>query len=60
MEIIIVLLPLAILLGAFFVGAFIWATRKGQYDDLETPRFRMLLEDKKLNPIAQPTRKDER
>ena len=60
MEIIIVLLPLAILLGAFFVGAFIWATRKGQYDDLETPRFSMLLVEKKLNPIAQPTRKDER
>jgi cbb3-type cytochrome oxidase maturation protein len=60
MEIIIVLLPLAILLGAFFVGAFIWAARKGQYDDMETPRFRMLLEDKKINPMTQPLRKDER
>lgn len=60
MEIIIVLLPLAILLGAFFVGAFIWATKKGQYDDVETPRFRMLLEDQKINPLTQPSRKDER
>lgn len=48
MEIIIVLLPLALLLGATFIGAFIWSARKGQYDDLETPRFRILLEDKKL------------
>lgn len=47
MEIIIILIPLALILGAFFVVAFIWSAKKGQYDDLETPRFRMLLEDKK-------------
>jgi cbb3-type cytochrome oxidase maturation protein len=45
MEILIVLLPLALLLGATFVVAFIWSAKKGQYDDLETPKFRMLLED---------------
>lgn len=45
MEILIVLLPLAILMGATFVGAFIWSVKRGQYDDLETPRYRMLLED---------------
>ncbi|EQC43039.1 cytochrome oxidase maturation protein, cbb3-type-like protein [Bacteriovorax sp. BSW11_IV] len=27
---------------------FVWATKEGQYDDLETPAHRMLLEDKKL------------
>lgn len=48
MEIMTILLPLALLLGGFFIFAFIWSTRKGQYDDLETPRFRMLLDDKKL------------
>ena len=58
MEIIIILIPLALLLGATFVGAFIWSTRKGQYDDLETPRFRMLLEDKKLTNIKPTQRKD--
>lgn len=58
MEIIVILLPLAILLGATFVGAFIWAARKGQYDDLETPKFRMLLEDKKLTNITSTTRKE--
>lgn len=55
MEIIVVLLPLALLLGATFIGAFIWSARKGQYDDLETPRFRILLEDKK---ITTQSRKD--
>lgn len=48
MEIIIILLPLAIFLGAAFVAAFIWAATRGQYDDLETPRYRILLEDKNL------------
>lgn len=48
MEIMIVLLPLALLLGATFIVAFIWSAKKGQYDDLETPRFRMLLEDNKI------------
>ena len=57
MEIIVVLLPLALLLGAFFIFAFIWATKKGQYDDLETPKYRMLLDEKNIN--QKPTsRKD--
>jgi cbb3-type cytochrome oxidase maturation protein len=45
MEIMIILLPLALFLGGVFLAAFIWSARKGQYDDLETPRFRMLLDD---------------
>ena len=54
MEVIVILLPLALLLGIFFIGAFIWSARKGQYDDLETPRFRMLLDDQKIN-TSNPT-----
>lgn len=45
MEVMIILLPLALLLGGFFVAAFIWSAKKGQYDDVETPKFRMLLDD---------------
>lgn len=40
------LIPIALLLAAFFIGGFIWMTKKGQYDDLETPGLRMLFEDK--------------
>ena len=58
MEIIIILIPLALILGAFFVVAFIWSAKKGQYDDLETPRFRMLLEDKKITTKVLTPRKD--
>jgi cbb3-type cytochrome oxidase maturation protein len=58
MEVIVVLLPLALLLGAFFIFAFIWSARKGQYDDLETPRFRMLLDDQKISKSTPTSIKD--
>ena len=58
MDIIVVLIPLALLLAGFFIFAFVWSARKGQYDDLETPRFRMLLEDKKINTTNIKTLKD--
>jgi cbb3-type cytochrome oxidase maturation protein len=60
MEVIVVLLPLALILGAFFIFAFIWSAKKGQYDDLETPRFRMLLDDKKISSHNSTSIKDEK
>jgi cbb3-type cytochrome oxidase maturation protein len=45
MSVVYVIFPLAILLAAVAVAAFIWATRHGQFDDLESPRHRMLLDD---------------
>ncbi len=45
MEIMIVLIPLALGLGALFLVFFLWAVTKGQYDDVETPKYRMLLDE---------------
>lgn len=45
MNIIILMIPMALLLGFGFVAAFFWATSKGQFDDLETPAHRILLDD---------------
>jgi cbb3-type cytochrome oxidase maturation protein len=45
MTVIYVVLPLAVLFSALAVAAFIWAARKGQFDDLTTPAVRMLHED---------------
>jgi cbb3-type cytochrome oxidase maturation protein len=39
------MVPLALALGGFFLTSFILMVRKGQYDDLETPAHRILLED---------------
>jgi len=45
MSILVILMPLAILLGLGFVVAFIVAVRSGQYDDLDTPAHRILIDD---------------
>jgi len=42
MTVIYVVLPIAIVLAVGFVAAFIWATRSGQYDDMDSPAMRML------------------
>jgi cbb3-type cytochrome oxidase maturation protein len=47
MEILIILIPLALALGGFFLYAFVWAAKQGQFDDLETPKHRLLIEDYK-------------
>lgn len=59
MEVMVILIPLALLLGGAFVAAFIWSTRNGQYDDLETPRHRILLEDFQNDKRTTITRKEE-
>jgi len=45
MNIVLLLLPLALLLASGFVWAFVWGIRHGQYDDVETPAYRMLIDD---------------
>lgn len=42
MNVLILMIPMALILGFGFVMAFIWATGKGQFDDLETPAHRIL------------------
>lgn len=49
MEIMWFLIPMALILGAIFLALFIWSTKKGQYDDMDTPALRMLLDDKNIN-----------
>jgi len=45
MEVIYIVLPLAIVLAGVALAAFLWAVRKGQYDDLDTPPYRALFDD---------------
>ena len=45
MEVIYILLPAALVFAAGAVAFFAWATRSGQFDDLETPALRMLGDD---------------
>jgi len=45
MSVIYIVLPLALVLGGGALAAFLWAVRRGQFDDLETPAIRVALED---------------
>lgn len=45
MNIVNILLPFALFLGGSFLVAFCWVVRQGQYDDLETPAHRILLDE---------------
>ncbi|MDD2883417.1 MAG: cbb3-type cytochrome oxidase assembly protein CcoS [Dechloromonas sp.] len=45
MESIYLLIPVSVLLVFGIAGAFWWSVKSGQFDDLEGPGFRVLMED---------------
>lgn len=45
MEIVYLLVPLAVLLAGVIVWIFFWAVKSGQFDDLEGPAHRILMDD---------------
>lgn len=45
MEILFILIPLAILILAVMVAAFFWGIRSGQFEDLEGPAYKILMDD---------------
>lgn len=50
MTILLLLIPLSLVLLVVAIGAFAWAVRKGQFDDLETPALDILHDDAKPAP----------
>jgi len=53
-ELILVLLPFALLFAGIALALFVWAARSGQFDDLETPAVRILFDDDKPAPGPGP------
>lgn len=51
MSVLFIVLPIALLLAAAGVWAFLWAVRRGQYDDLDTPPYRAMFDD---DDVSQP------
>lgn len=45
MSSLVFLVPLALLLGAVGLGAFLWSLNSGQYDDLDGAAERILMDD---------------
>jgi cbb3-type cytochrome oxidase maturation protein len=47
MDVLLYMIPLALVLGLIALGGFVWALKSGQYDDLEGDAHRILLDEDK-------------
>jgi len=45
MEILYMLIPMAVFIMVIAIVAFVWTVKSGQYDDLEGPAHRILMDD---------------
>ncbi len=45
MEIIFILIPVSLVLLGVALWGFFWAVRSGQFDDLDSPAYRILMEE---------------
>ncbi|SDH13214.1 cbb3-type cytochrome oxidase assembly protein CcoS [Roseospirillum parvum] len=50
MDILLFLIPMALFLGLLGLGAFLWALRSGQFDDLDGAAQRILFDDDEPPP----------
>ena len=56
MSVIYLVLPIALVIVGAAVIAFVWAARRGQYDDLDTPALRVLHDDDTVHRSERPER----
>ena len=45
MTVLLMLIPIALTMGGIGLGAFIWALKSGQYDDMDGAAQRILFDD---------------
>lgn len=57
MEILYLLIPLGLLVLGVAIWGFLWAVKTGQFDDMEGPAHRILMDD---DDIRIPTRNSEK
>ena len=57
MSILLLLIPLSLMLLGVAIGAFVWAVRRGQFDDLDAAAIDILVEDA-MEQGARPRRQE--
>ncbi|BDU15356.1 cbb3-type cytochrome oxidase assembly protein CcoS [Lysobacter auxotrophicus] len=50
MNILLLLVPISLVLLGIAIGSFVWAVRRGQFDDLDTPAIDILRDE----PLPAP------
>jgi len=54
MTILLLLIPLSLVLLVLAIGAFVWAVKRGQFDDLDTPALDILADDREPEVRREP------
>lgn len=52
MSIIFILIPLGLLFLGSAIAAFFWAARSGQFDDMDSPGWRIVMDDDRAPPAS--------
>ncbi len=55
MIILLLLIPLSLMLLVAAIAAFVWAVKRGQFDDLDTPALDILVDDDAPPPGTSAT-----
>jgi len=58
MRILLLMIPISIVLLGIAICAFVWAVRRGQFDDLDTPALDILVEDDGPRPKSPPPQQE--
>ena len=53
MDILFLLIPLSLLLALMIGALFWWAVKSGQFDDLEGPAYRVVMDDDAPHPRSE-------
>ena len=59
MSILYLIIPVSIVLVALIIWVFLWAVRSGQFDDMEGPAHRILMDDEPPKTRASVETKDQ-
>ncbi|MDZ7768407.1 MAG: cbb3-type cytochrome oxidase assembly protein CcoS [Woeseiaceae bacterium] len=59
MSILYLLIPLGLILLAAAIWAFFWAVGSGQFDDLDSPAWRVVMDDDRAPPAAGTGKKND-
>jgi cbb3-type cytochrome oxidase maturation protein len=59
LSILFLLIPLGLLLLGLAVAAFFWATKSGQFDDLESPAWSVVMDDDRAPDSVNRRNKDD-
>jgi cbb3-type cytochrome oxidase maturation protein len=54
MEVLVYLVPMALVLGLLGLAGFLWSLNSGQYDDLDGAAWRAILDEDQETAISDP------